>query len=147
MTVNKHGGRTAGKRQLRVGEEIRHALAGILMRGELHDPDLENVSVTVTAVDVSPDLRNATAYVTPLGGTHQAEVVAGLNRCAKWLRGQVAGQVRLKFAPNITFRLDQSFDQAERVEALLRAPSVAADLADPDGEGAADRFSDHESST
>ena len=128
MDKKNRDGRAAGKRQLRVGEELRHALADLLMRAEIRDPDLANVSVTVTAVDVSPDLRNATAFVLPLAGANQAAVVDGLNRVAKWLRGQLSLRVQLRYTPALDFRLDHSFDQADRIEALLRRPGVVADV-------------------
>ncbi len=129
MSDRRREGRAASKRQLRVGEALRHALAEILGRGAVHDPALDGVSVTVTEVEISPDLRKATAFVTPLGGGDQEAVIAGLNRSAKWLRGQVAKAIRLKYAPIIGFRLDQSFDHASHIDSLLRAPTVAHDLA------------------
>ena len=128
--VNKNRvGRTAGKRQLRVGEELRHALSDVLARAEIRDPDLVGISVTVTAVDISPDLRNATAFVVPLAGTNQAAVVDGLNRVAKWLRGQIARRVQLRYSPALVFCLDRSFDNADRIEALLGRPKIVADVA------------------
>jgi ribosome-binding factor A len=123
-------GRAMSQRQLRVGEELRHALAQVFMRGEILDPDLRDVTITVTEVRVSPDLRNATAFVTPLGGRESDRTVSALNRCAGWLRGQVTRMVRLKFSPRIKFEMDRSFDAAERVDALLRREDVARDLAD-----------------
>jgi ribosome-binding factor A len=130
MVEKNRVGRNAGKRQLRVGEELRHALSEILSRAEIRDPDLAGISVTVTAVDISPDLRNATAFVLPLAGANQAAVVDGLNRVAKWLRGQIARRVRLRYTPALVFRLDQSFDNVDRIEALLRRPAVAAGSTD-----------------
>ncbi len=128
--VNKNRvGRTAGKRQLRVGEEVRHALSDVLARAEIRDPDLAGISVTVTAVDISPDLRNATAFVVPLAGTNQAAVVDGLNRVAKWLRGQIARRVQLRYSPALVFCLDRSFDNSDRIEALLGRPKIVADVA------------------
>ena len=128
--VNKNRvGRTAGKRQLRVGEELRHALSDVLARAEIRDPDLADVSVTVTAVDISPDLRNATAFVVPLAGTNQAAVVDGLNRVAKWLRGQIARRVQLRYSPALVFRLDRSFDNADRIKAVLRRSTMVVDVA------------------
>ena len=122
----KRAGHSAGKRQLRVAEEIRHALAEILLRGGLRAPELQDVSVTVTEVTISPDLKNATTFVTTLGGGDQAAVVAGLNRAAGWLRGQVARQVRLKFAPALSFEEDMTFDRAQRIDSLLRQPERGA---------------------
>lgn len=124
-------GKTPSQRQLRVGEEIRHALADIFRREQFRDPDLQDLNVTVTEVRISPDLKNATAFVMPLGGGHP-ELVAALNRAAPYLRGQVAKALRLQFAPRIGFQLDTSFDYADRIDRLLHAPSVARDL---DAEG------------
>jgi ribosome-binding factor A len=139
MTRGKHARRTASQRQLRVGEELRHTLAQVLSRGDIHDPALQDVAITVTEVRIAPDLRQATAYVMPLAGENAASVVAALNRCAGWLRGQVGHMVHLKFAPRFRFELDMSFDAGDRIEAILREPVVAADLGDheaePDGDG------------
>ena len=122
-------GRGKSARQLRVGEELRHALAGVLDRGEMRDPDLRGVSITVTEVDVSPDLRNATAFVMPLGGADRERVIAALRRAAPWLRGQVAQRVELRHAPDFRFELDRGFDHAHRIGELLHSPDVARDLA------------------
>jgi ribosome-binding factor A len=118
-----------GQRQLRVGEELRHALSRLLQRGELRDPALQDVTVTVTEVRVSPDLKNATAYVMPLAGRRSAEVMAGLGRCAGYLRSQLARAVPLRFTPNLAFALDTSFDHANHINELLHRPEVARDLA------------------
>jgi len=111
-----------------VGEEVRHALARVLARGELSDPALDGQSVTVTEVRVSPDLRNATAFVTPLGGGGAAAVVKALNRAGGYFRGQLAHEVDLRYAPSVRFSADRSFEEASRVEALLHDPAVARDL-------------------
>jgi ribosome-binding factor A len=116
------------QRQLRVGELIRHALADMLTRGAVHDPVLEGHMITVPEVRMSADLRLATIYVMPLGGHDQNEVVAALDRNKKFLRGEIARAVNLKFAPEIRFRIDERFDEAERIEKLLRAPEVRRDL-------------------
>jgi ribosome-binding factor A len=116
------------QRQLRVGELVRHALAEILQRGEVHDPDLEATVVTVPEVRMSPDLRLATAYVMPLGGKGTGTVLAALDRNRKYLRGEVAHRVNLRYAPELRFRLDTSFEEGERVDALLRSPAVRKDL-------------------
>jgi ribosome-binding factor A len=116
------------QRQLRVGEELRHALARILRDGECRDPLLENASITVTEVRMSPDLRNATAFVMPLAGTNATEVVAGLERSATFLKGLVAREVHLRNTPNLVFALDDSFDRADRISALLTRPEVARDI-------------------
>lgn len=138
MTRGKRAGRTASQRQLRVGEELRHALAQVLARGEIRDPDLKDVAITVTEVQVAPDLRQATAYVMPLGGRNTATVVTALNRCSGWLRGQVSRMVHLKFSPEFRFAADVSFETAGRVEAILREPAVAADLHGSEGDADAD---------
>jgi ribosome-binding factor A len=120
--------REPSQRQLRVGEELRHALAHVLQRGELRDPALADVTVTVTEVRVSPDLKNATAYVMPLGGRNGAAVIEGLNRSAGYLRGQLAREVPLRFSPTLSFALDTSFDHANRINELLHRPEVRRDL-------------------
>lgn len=130
----KGSGKGPRQRQLRVGEQLRHALAEVLGRGDLRDPDLSGAPVTVTEVRISPDLRNATAFVVPLGGGDATAVLAGLRRAAPYLRTQVARLVRLKFAPQLTFRADTSFDYASRIDALLQEPVVAADLGSEHGD-------------
>jgi len=117
-----------GQRQLRAGELVRHAVAEVLSRGEVHDPVLEGHMITVPEVRMSPDLRQATIYVMPLGGRNAKEVLAALERNKKFLRGEVARRVNLKFAPDIHFRLDERFDEVERIEKLLRSPEVSRDL-------------------
>ena len=126
------------QRQLRVGEEVRHALVRILSRGDLHDPLLSTASVTVTQVEVSPDLQNATAFVVPLGGGQMDEVVRGLNRAAGFLRGQLGREVHLRFTPRLGFAADLSFDRADEVERLLHSPRVRRDL-ESSGEDGAER--------
>lgn len=113
---------------LRVGELIRHALAEILARGHVSSPALSGVSLTVTQVDVTPDLKLATAYVMPLGGAHAAEVEAELNRLAKPLRGELGHAISLKYTPSLRFRLDRTFDEADRIDSLLHSPRVQRDL-------------------
>lgn len=112
---------------------LRHALSTVLMRGDLREPALEGVSITVSEVRVSPDLRHAQVYVMPLGGHEADEVIDGLNRCAGHLRGQISGSVRLKYFPCLHFRIDETFDEADRIDALLRDPRVKRDLdSDPE---------------
>jgi ribosome-binding factor A len=126
----------SGPRPLRVGEEMRHALSDILTRGEVRDPAVRDATVTVSEVRLSGDLRNAVAYVMPLGGRNAEAVLAGLSRAAPWLRGEVARRMGLKFAPNIEFRLDTSFDEAARItEAIQRAASAAKEGASDDDDG------------
>jgi ribosome-binding factor A len=121
------------QRQLRVGEAVRHAVADILAHGNVHDSELEGHIITVPEVRMSPDLRLATIYVMPLGGRDTDIVIAALDRNKKYLRGEVARRVNLKFAPDIRFRVDERFDEAERIEKLLRTPAVQRDLA-PDSD-------------
>ncbi len=116
------------QRVLRVGELIRHALADMLSRGEVHDPVLEGHMITVPEVRMSPDLRLATVYVMPLGGRDTQKVMDALERNKRFLRGELARRVNLKFAPDIRFRADEQFDEAERIEKLLRTPEVQRDL-------------------
>jgi ribosome-binding factor A len=118
---------------LRVGETVRHAVADILSHGSVHDADLEGHIVTVPEVRMSPDLKLATIYVMPLGGHDTDIVIAALVRNKKFLRGEVARRVNLKFAPDLRFRVDDRFDEAERIEKLLRTPAVRRDLA-PDSD-------------
>jgi ribosome-binding factor A len=120
------------QRQLRVGEELRHALARLLRPGELRDPALFDANVTVTEVQLSPDLRNATAFVMPLGGSNAADIVAGLRRSAPYLKGQIAKAVRLRHVPNLNFALDSAFDSADRIASVLHSETVARDLQDKD---------------
>jgi ribosome-binding factor A len=123
--------KTAGapsQRQLRVGEELRHALVQVVAEGHLRDPALADAAITVTEVRVSPDLKNATGFVTPLGGGDGAALLKALNRASAFLRGEVARRVRLKFAPSLRFELDRRFEEARRIDDLLRSPTVARDL-------------------
>ena len=120
------------QRQLRVAEEIRHILAGVLMRGELRDPVLSGVSVTISEVRISPDLQNATAYTMPLGGALIGEVLKALNKSAPFLRSQVGKSLQLRYTPTINFVEDTSFDEAHHIEELLRSEKVARDLQSKD---------------
>jgi len=119
MSRQDRAGRAPGQRSLRVGEAIRHALAELLLRGGFRDPDLAGLSITVIEVRMSPDLRNATAFVMPLGGSDGAAAVAALNRAAGYVRGEIGRAARLRFTPDIAFRLDASFDIAARIDRLL----------------------------
>ena len=124
--------RGASQRQLRVGELIRHALADMLIRGDVHDPVIQDHMITVPEVSMAPDLRLATIYVMPLGGRDAEAVLAAFERNKKFLRGELARHVNLKFAPEIRFRIDERFDEAERIEKLLRTPEVQRDLGGKD---------------
>jgi ribosome-binding factor A len=116
------------QRQLRAGELMRHALVEILRDEEIADPALEGVSVTVTEIRMSPDLRHATVFVEPLGGDHAGDVVAGLNRHAKFLRGRLGKSIETKFTPALRFLHDESFDEAARMSRLFDDPKVRQDL-------------------
>jgi len=120
-------------RQLRVGEEVRHGLARIFERGELNDPALAEVTLTVTEVRMSPDLRHATVFVMPLAGAHAPETLAGLKRGAPYLRGLIAREVVLRYAPSLSFMLDTSFEHANRITELLHRPEVQRDVRRDDG--------------
>jgi len=117
------------QRQLRVGELIRHELATMLLRGDIHDPVIESHTITVPEVRMSPDLRLATIYIMPLGGRDATDVLAALERNKRYMRGEIARRVNLKFAPEIRFRVDERFDEAERIRKVLRTPEVQRDLA------------------
>jgi ribosome-binding factor A len=121
------------QRQLRVGELIRHELAGVFSRGETGDPALERMRVTILEVAVSPDLRLATAYVRPFTGGSGPELLAALDRNRKYIRGLITPRLRLKFMPELRFRLDSALDYAAHIDELLRDPAVKRDLA-KDGE-------------
>ncbi|WP_282604665.1 30S ribosome-binding factor RbfA [Pelagibius sp. Alg239-R121] len=130
--------RAPSQRQLRVGEELRHVLSEIISRGGLSDPALSNANLTVTEVRLSPDLRNATVFVIPLGGAELENKVEALNRAASYFRGQIARVVDLRNNPRLTFAADRSFDEANKIDAILSQPSVRRDLTEqPDFEDAA----------
>ena len=116
------------QRALRAGELIRHAAAEIFSRGDVHDPVIATHLITVPEVRMSPDLRLATVYVMPLGGHDGKEVLAALERNKRFLRGEIARRVNMKFAPDIRFRIDERFDEAARIDSLLRSPAVKRDL-------------------
>ena len=122
------------QRQLRVGEALRHALSDVLERGNLRDPAFRNISITVTEVRASPDLKNATAFVMPLGGEAADAIVEALGRAAPFLRSAIAKQVELRHVPRLQFKVDRSFGQADHIDALLRQPQVARDLGENTGE-------------
>ncbi len=119
---------TPGQRGLRVGELIRHALAESLQRGDIHDPAFEGVIITVPEVRMSPDLKNATVFIVPLGGKDGDAIIKAFDRNSKYLRGVIAKKVNLRYAPTLRFRLDESFDEGARIDALLRRPEVRRDL-------------------
>jgi len=131
---SRESGRGPSQRALRAGEVIRHALAEILSRGEVHDPVIQTHLITVPEVRMTADLRLATIYVMPLGGHDESEVLAALERNKRYLRGEIAHRVNLKFAPDIRFRIDDRFEEAERIEKLLRTPAVKRDLDHGEGD-------------
>jgi ribosome-binding factor A len=126
--VRQNSAPGGSQRQLRVAEIVRHAIADLLAQCSVHDADLEGHIITVPEVRMSPDLKLATVYVMPLGGKDTEIVIAALARNKKFLRGEVAHRVNLKFAPDLRFRADDRFDEAERIEKLLRTPAVQRDL-------------------
>jgi ribosome-binding factor A len=124
------------QRQLRVGELVRHEIAALLERGEIRDPELQGLVVTVTEVRPAPDLKSAIVYVMPLGGIGAEIALAALSRAAPFVRRRVAEAIELRYAPELRFALDDSFERADRVERLLRSPEVARDLEGEDDDGA-----------
>ena len=122
------------QRMLRVGELVRHALAAMFARGEIEDDALRGSVITVPEVRMTPDLKIANAYIMPLGGLHAEEIVEALNRHRKFVRGRVAPQINMKFAPEVRFYVDDTFEEAGRIDALLRSDKVQRDLDDEDGE-------------
>ncbi len=141
-TRNASGPQGPSQRQLRAGELIRHALVEVLREEEIHDPAMEGVSVTVTEVRMSPDLKHATCFVEPLGAGvesaptagHVEEIVKALNAHAKFLRGVLGRHIDMKFTPDLKFRHDESFDAAGRMDRLFNDPRVRADLERADDE-------------
>ncbi len=127
--MSRHGkSKTPSQRMLRVGELVRHALSDLFMRGGIADPVLEGRTITVPEVRMTPDLKLASAYVMPLGGEGADEVVKALNRHAKFVRGQIGPQLDLKFVPEIRFFVDNTFEEASRIDTLLRSEKVQQDL-------------------
>jgi ribosome-binding factor A len=124
----KKGLQGASQRQLRAGELVRHALVEILREEDLQDEALVGVSVTITQVRMSPDLKHAIVFVEPLGGAHAAEVTAGLNRASKFLRGRLGHVIELRFTPDLKFVHDDTFDAAAKMNALLNDPRVRRDV-------------------
>jgi ribosome-binding factor A len=134
QTSSRHARREQGpsQRQLRVGEMLRHALAQILSRSDIQDPDLDGVSVTITQVKPSADMRYATVYCAPLGGQNTAVIIAALNRHKGFMRGEMGHMISTKFTPDLRFVEDESFAEAEKIENLLKSPLVQRDLSHSD---------------
>lgn len=138
MSAPRGTGRQSGRaqtrgrsqRQLRVGEEIRHRLSEILMRDEVREPDLQGRSITVTEVQISPDMKNALVYARPLAGDAELskKIIGALNRSAGFLRGRLGRELTIRHTPELRFASDESFDKAEELDRLLRSPQVARDL-------------------
>ena len=126
--MKNRSARAPSQRQLRVGEVIRHAFAEILTRGDIHDPVFESRVVTISEVRMAPDMKLATVFVMPLGGNDAEEVLAAFERHRKYLRGEIARRVSLRNAPELRFRLDTSFEEGSRIDAVLASPEVRRDL-------------------
>jgi ribosome-binding factor A len=145
MANRRNSGQRAGRertqRQLRVGELIRHALVEILMRGELRDPDLVGVSITISEVRVSPDLKNATAFIMPLGGNEVPKIVEALKRAAPFLRRQVGASATMRYMPALSFVADAAFEEGAKIDALLRSADLSRDLSDVDADDEGDESS------
>lgn len=131
--TRSEGGKGPSQRQLRVGEQVRHALSDLLQRGEVSDDLIEATVISVSEVRMSPDLKIATAFVAPLGARDEEAVVEALNRHARFIRGKMSPALRqMKYMPEFRFRLDTSYDNMSRIDELLRSPEVVRDL-DADG--------------
>lgn len=128
MKKDNHRPTGPTQRMLRVGELVRHALASVFSRGDVEDEVLEGAVITVPEVRMTPDLKLANAYVMPLGGQRAAEIVEALNRHRKFIRGRIAPELDLKFAPEVRFFVDTTFDEFGRIDALLRSDRVQRDL-------------------
>jgi ribosome-binding factor A len=129
----QHGNKPPTQRQLRVAEEIRHVLAGIFARTEFRDPELAGVLITVTEVRISPDLKHATAFVTRLGRSDVDKCLPALKRAAPFIRAQIAREIRLRVAPDVSFQPDTALDYAMHIDELLHKPEVARDLEEKEG--------------
>ena len=140
----RHRPKAPGQRQLRIGEELRHVLAGIFEREAFLDPALYDVRLTVTEVRTSPDLRHARVYVVPLGGGDMPKILEGLKRVKPFLRREVASRVQFKFIPDLIFAADNTFDEAEHISRLLHKPEVARDIWGDEAADALPRRSDEE---
>jgi len=127
------GNKPPSQRQLRVGEELRHIIAAVIERGEFRDPDLVGRGITVTEVRVSPDLRNATVFVVPLGGGDTAPILSGLKRAKAFLRHEIGKSALLRTVPDLWFQPDTTFDEASRIDDILRSPEVLRDLEGGEG--------------
>ncbi len=120
MANQKRSSKTASKRQLRVGEQLRHIISEVLAEGNIHDPDLVGTSVTVTEVNPSPDMRNATVYVLPLGGLNEDTIIKALNRSSGFIQSEMGRQLTMKFTPRLSFKKDESFEYGDHIDSLIR---------------------------
>lgn len=120
MATKKRSGRTFSKRQLRVGEQLRHIISSVLIEDNIHDPDVTSTPITVTEVRPSFDMRNATVYIMPLGGKNEEAVIAGLNRSAGFIQAEMGKQLTMKFTPRLVFKKDGSFEYGDNIDALIR---------------------------
>lgn len=134
MKKDTHKPTGPSQRMLRVGELVRHTLSSVFARGEVEDPALSGAVITVPEVRMTPDLKLANAYVMPLGGERAAEIVEALNRHRRFIRGRIAPELDLKFAPEVKFFVDTTFDEFGRIDALLRSERVQRDLHKDDDE-------------
>ncbi|MDP4594191.1 MAG: 30S ribosome-binding factor RbfA [Beijerinckiaceae bacterium] len=132
MSRSHQKGGEPSQRMLRVGELVRHAVSELLTRGHVNDPVLDGHVTTISKVQMSPDLKSATIFVLPLGGGDSVEVLAALEKYRKTFRGEVARKVNLKVAPDVRFRIDDSFDNASAIDALLNSPKVRQDTSGQD---------------
>lgn len=123
MTNQKRSSKTASKRQLRVGEQLRHIISEVLSEGNIHDPDVGTTSITVTEVQPSPDMRNATVYVIPLGGVNEDTIIIGLNRSSGFVQAAMSRQLSMKFTPKLIFKKDTSFEYGDHIDTLIRKTS------------------------
>jgi ribosome-binding factor A len=136
MAKNKfHDGPGPSQRQLRVGELIRRTLSDVLMQGDIHDPELNAMSITVSEVRTSPDLKIATVYVLPLGGGHRQEAIQALKRNKGELRRVITKKMNLKYAPDFRFLIDETFDKMDEARALFQQEKVRQDLDHAEGDG------------
>lgn len=128
LNMKNRPNKAPSQRQLRIGEEIRHSISEMFERREFHEPALHDISVTITEVRISPDLKNATAYIMPLGGGQAVEIIEALARARTYVRKRLGRSLHLRYVPNIDFEMDTTFDQADKIEDLLNDPKVAQDL-------------------
>lgn len=137
-----HKSKAPSQRQLRLAESIRQILSEILIRGDIHAPELSGVSVTISEVRISPDLKNATAYCLPLGGNDAGTIIAALNRVKAAIRGMLGRELTTRYTPALSFELDTTFDYAQSIDSLLRSPTVVSDLEETGGQDQADQGED-----